>query len=207
MAVDDTCDSGPVRKVQALGATVSPDQLPEVHQALTRVCDCFGLRKDLRVVVVASGEANALSLRFARKRVVVLLSELLEGVIDDPDALAALLAHEICHSVMDHGIRGFFEVCKSAAYKAARELTCDNAGYLVTRNAAAVKTWLKICCAGKHLHSRLSEPSLIAESLQIERGVTGWLVRSHLSYPPVGKRLRNIDEFASLWEGTGFSPT
>ena len=186
-----------VRKLQALGATVSSTQFPAIHEAVQEIRERFGVKGDLRVIVLASGEANAFAIRFARKRVVVLLSELLEGIMDNRQELLSLLGHEICHIVLDHGFRGLFERYKSARYKAAREMTCDNAGYVAARDAEAAKTMLKKLCAGKVLHTQLSDQSLAEEARQIYSGLTGWFLRQYLTYPPFGKRIRNVDEFAA----------
>jgi Zn-dependent protease with chaperone function len=192
-----------VRRLQALGATVSPEQLPQVHQALIEVCSRFGVAHPPRVIVVSSGETNAFAVKFARKKVILILSELLEGIIDQPAELRALLGHELCHTVLDHGSRGTFEMYKPARYKSARELTCDNAGFVAgggsLENANAL---IKKLCVGKVLYRSLSEAALVEEALDIYAGFVGWLVGRHLTHPPAGARLKNLQEFArDLWGG------
>lgn len=185
-----------VRKLQALGATVSPTQFSQVAEALRDACGRLGVERLPRVVVLASGEANAFAVKFARKRVILILSELLEGVIDQPAELRALLGHEVCHLALDHGPRGTFELYKPARYRAAREMTCDNAGYAVSGDLAATTSMLKKLCVGTKLHSRLCEPALIEEAQQINSGLVGWFVRRHLTYPPAGARIANVAAFA-----------
>jgi len=186
-----------VRKLQAIGATVSASQLPVVHQAALDVTALFGLKVSPRVIVLGSGESNALSLRIARKRVVIILSELLEGIVDEPEQLRFLLAHEICHSVLDHGARGYFEIYMPARYKAARELTCDNAGVVAAGDPEAGVAVITKLCVGYRLHSRVSEAGLKEESEQIYSGFSGWLLRRHLTHPPAGARLAHIRNFAA----------
>lgn len=185
-----------VRRIQAMGVTVSPYQFPRVFVALQRVCDCFGLPNRYRVVVVQSGQMNALAIKFARKRVIVLFSEIAESVMNQPDELAALLAHEVCHHAMDHGIRGIFELYKPAIFRSARELTCDNAGFLVSGNVDSVKSMLRKATVGNALAPLLSDPALEEEAKQINSGLVGWFVRRHLSHPPLGARIRNVREFS-----------
>jgi len=185
-----------VRKIQALGVTVSRWQFPQVAEALAEVCQRFGVAALPRVVVVNSGETNAFAVKFARKRVVLILSELLESILDSPRELRAVLGHEVAHTVLDHGARGAFEVVKPAKYKAARELTCDNVGLVAAGELEAAKTMIKKLCVGKRLFGALSEEAMVAEAEAIYSGFVGWLLRRHLTYPPAGARIKNLHRFA-----------
>lgn len=184
-----------VRRLQAFGCTVSERQFPTVLRAADDVCERFGIENRYRIILIPSGELNAFAIMFARKKVVVILSELLEAVIENPDELRALLAHELCHTVLDHGWRHTFEIYKPMRYVAARELTCDNAGLVASGNLEATKSLLKKLCVGKRLSKLVNESALIAESEQIYRGLTGWLLRQYLSHPPAGARIKNVQEF------------
>lgn len=184
-----------VRRLQAFGCTVSERQFPTVQRAADDVCERFGIENRYRIILIPSGELNAFAILFARKKVVVILSELLEAVIETPDELRALLAHELCHTVLDHGWRHTFEIYKPMRYVAARELTCDNAGLVASGNIDATKSLLKKLCVGKRLSKLVNESALIAESEQIYRGLTGWLLRQYLSHPPAGARIKNVQEF------------
>ena len=184
-----------VRRLQAFGCTVSERQFPTVLRAANDVCDRFGIDNRYRIILIPSGELNAFAIKFAKKKVVVILSELLEAVIESPDELRALLAHELCHTVLDHGWRHTFEIYKPMRYVAGRELTCDNAGLVASGNLEATKSLLKKLCVGKRLSKLVNETSLIMESEQIYRGLTGWLLRQYLSHPPAGARIKNIETF------------
>ena len=185
-----------VRKLQSRGASVSQAQFPTVWEAMQQVCRQFGVENTCRVIVIPSGEANALAIRYARKRVVLIFTELLEGIIDEPEQLRTLLAHELCHIILDHGARGFLERYKPASYKAARELTCDNAGLAAAGNLSSAQTLIRKLCAGKLLHTRLSDQALIQESEFIHSGITGWFIKQYLTHPPAGARIQNMADFA-----------
>jgi Zn-dependent protease with chaperone function len=163
-----------VRKIQALGATVSDMQFPQVAEAVNDVCRRFGIAQVPRVVVISSGETNAFAVKFARKRVVLILSELLEGILDQPTELRAVLGHEICHGIMDHGMRGAFEIYRPARYKAARELTCDNVGLVAAYgDLDSAKTVVKKLCVGNKLSQRLSEEALMESIRACSAGSSG----------------------------------
>lgn len=185
-----------VRKIEAVGATVTPLQLTPVHAAARQVCERFGVSEPPRIIVVNSGESNAFALKFARKRVVLIFSELLEGIIEHPEQLRFLIAHEMCHGALDHGAHGIFELYKPARYRQGRELTCDNAGLVAAGDVNGAKVMLAKLCVGRHLYTSLSERALVADSERIYSGFVGWLLRQYLTHPPAGARLQNVAQFA-----------
>jgi hypothetical protein len=42
----------------------------------------------------------------------------------------------------------------------------------------------------------LSESYLAEEARYIYSGITGWLLKRYLKYPPLGKRMTSVEEFA-----------
>lgn len=190
-----------VRKLQAMGTTATDRQFPEVTHALREVCGHFGLAEAPRVIILNAGEMNAFAVKFARKRVLVLLCPMLEGVLDRPAELRFILGHELGHTALDHGFRGSLVLVKPAAFKAARELTCDAVGAAAAGDAEAAKTALKRLAAGNALHARLDEADLAAQAEAIDSGLTGWLLRQYLAYPPIGRRLACVDRFFRAHRG------
>ena len=186
-----------VRTLQAYGTEATDRQLPEIMRELEAVCEQFDIHEIPKVIVLNAREINAFAIKFARKKVIVLLSETLEGILDKPQQLRFILGHEMGHMVLDHGTRGWFEIYKSAQYKAARELTCDNCGCAAAGNAASAKAVLKRLGVGNALHARLDERDLIEEANYIYSGLTGWLLKKYLTYPPLGRRIANINAFSS----------
>ena len=184
-----------VRKLQALGTSAGADQFPEISRALHEVCSQFAVREIPKVIVLNVSQTNAFAVKFARKKVIVLLSQTLEGMLNRPAELRFILAHELAHVVLDHGARGIFEIYKPAAYKAARELTCDNCGCAAAGDVEGAKTALKRLGVGNELYDRLSDEYLQTEAKYIYSGFTGWLLKQYLTYPPLGKRLVNVAEF------------
>jgi Zn-dependent protease with chaperone function len=184
-----------VRKLQAVGTAATADQFPEVAKALSEICTQFEVKRPPKVIVLNSSEVNAFALRFARKRVIVLLSEVLDGVIDHPGQLRFILAHELGHLVLDDSFGGKFLLYRPAAFKAARELTCDNCGCSAAGDLEDAKIALKRVGVGNRLYPRLNDPYLEVEAKYIYSGITGWLLKQYLPYPPLGRRLSNIASF------------
>ena len=105
------------------------------------------------------------------------------------------MAHELCHTVLDHGWRNTFEIYKPMRYRAAREFTCDNAGLVAAESLDATTALLKKLCVGRKLFKLVDDAALIEESRQIYRGFTGWLLKQYLSHPPAGARIKNVQQF------------
>jgi Zn-dependent protease with chaperone function len=184
-----------VRKLQAVGTVATADQFPEVANALAEICNQFNVEQLPKVIILNSSEVNAFALRFARKKVIVLLSQVLEGIIDQPLQLRFILAHELGHLVLDDSFGGKFLIYRPAAFKAARELTCDNCGCAAAGDLEGAKTALKRLGVGNRLFPRLNEQFLEVEAKYIYSGITGWLLKQYLTYPPLGRRLSNIASF------------
>jgi Zn-dependent protease with chaperone function len=184
-----------VRKLQAIGTAATKEQFPEVAQGLAEVCAQFHVKHLPRVIVLNSSEVNAFALRFARKRVIVLLSQVLEGIIDQPGQLRFILGHELCHLVLDDSFSGKFKIYRPASFKSARELTCDNCGCAAAGDLESAKTALKRVGVGNKLYPRLNEKFLEVESKYIYSGLTGWLIKQYLSHPPLGRRLSSMADF------------
>jgi Zn-dependent protease with chaperone function len=184
-----------VRKLQAVGTIATADQFPEVARSLSEICEQFAVKQFPKVIILNSSEVNAFALRFARKKVIVLLSQVLEGIIDQPGQLRFILAHELAHMVLDDSFAGKFLIYRPASFKAARELTCDNYGCAGAGDLESAKTALKRLGVGNKLFPRLSEQFLEVEAKYIYSGITGWLLKQYLTYPPLGRRLSNVTSF------------
>jgi Zn-dependent protease with chaperone function len=186
-----------VRKLMAYGTTATADQFPEIALALNDVCNRFKVKEQPRMIVINDSSFNAFAIKFAKKKVIVLVSETLEGILDKPDQLRFIIGHELAHVVLDHGVRGTFEIYKPASYRAAREMTCDNAGIVSCCDLESAKAVLKRLGVGNKLHNRLNEDYLQEEARYIYSGITGWFLKQYLPYPPLGKRIANITQFCT----------
>ena len=184
-----------VRKLMAYGTAAGPDQFPEITQGLAEICEHFGVKEQPRVIILNNPMINAFAMRFARKKVIVLLSEMLEGVLDKPEQLRFILGHEMGHTMLDHSWKGRMVLVRPARFAAGRELTCDNVGTVAAGNAESAKEALKRLGVGNKLYARLDESYLAAEARYIFSGITGWLLKNYLTYPPLGRRIENVGSF------------
>jgi Zn-dependent protease with chaperone function len=95
-----------VRKLMAYGTTATADQFPEIAEALNDVCNRFKVKEQPRMIVINDSSLNAFAIKFAKMKVIVLVSETLEGILDKPDQLRFIIGHELAHVVVDHSGSG-----------------------------------------------------------------------------------------------------
>jgi Zn-dependent protease with chaperone function len=184
------------RMLRALGAKVTRQQFSEVHAAYEEVRQRFNVAEDIPIVVIEAASVNALAVRFARRKMIVVFSEMLVSVQDSPAQLRFFLAHEMCHCVLDHGWRRFIELYKPPKFKRGRELTCDNAGLVAAGSVAEAHAALAKLAVGRHLWGKLKLKDTVEEAREIMSGLIGWFVGRNLIHPAVGDRLSNASDFA-----------
>jgi hypothetical protein len=184
-----------VRKVRALGTTVSQAQFPEIFEGLIAVCTQFDVKQPPRVILLNINEINAVAVKYARKKVIILFSKTLEGILDNPNEIKFFIGHELAHVILDSGLRGMFEYFKTGSLIAARELTCDNCGLAASGNLEDSITSIKRLAIGNELTKKINSEYLIAEARELYSGFTGRMLRNNLRYPPFGKRIENLITF------------
>lgn len=185
-----------VRRLRSNGFSISDKQFPVVYRELRDICRKLGIRKIPTVVVLNASSMNAFAVRYSNRNVIVLLSQFLESVSDNTAELRFILGHELAHIIFDFGIRGHFELFRTPAYRGGREMTCDNLGVMISGDVHSAVSVMRKLCAGNQLSGLVDSNALQAESEELNSGITGWLLRRILSYPPMGKRISNAFMFA-----------
>lgn len=184
------------RLIRATGARVTRNQFPEVYEAAAQVRRHFRVRDDIPIIVIEASSVNALAVRIARRKMIILFSDLVASAQDSPAQMRFLLAHEIAHCVLDHGRRRFIELVRSAGFKRGRELTCDNAGLAAANSLADSSTMLSKLAVGRLLWNKIDAETMKREAREITSGIVGHFVKRHLTHPTCGERLENLASFA-----------
>src|SRR5690606_13661244 len=122
-------------RLRGSAVRVGPAQLPELHEAVTRLAGRIGLDPVPAVYLMqADGALNALATRFLGSHVVVLFADLLDACGTDEAARDMIIAHELGHVHAGH-LRWMWYLAPShfipflgSALSRAREFTCDRYG-------------------------------------------------------------------------------
>jgi Zn-dependent protease with chaperone function len=187
-----------VGHVRGSAVRVGPDQLPAVHESVTRIAAAFGMQTAPETYVMqAGGSLNAVAMRFFRSNMVVLFSDLLDACGDDGPARDMIVGHELGHIRAGHLrwrlalLPAWFVPFLGTALSRAREYTCDRYGIAAAGHTRGAVLGLTILAAGG-VHGRKVDPSAFAR--QRESINTGWMVLAEwlASHPPLAKRLAAI---------------
>lgn len=139
--------SGFISYLRGSGAIITKEQFPDIHDAHVECCQKLGLAEEPTLIIIhADGMFNALATRFLRKHYVILFSDIVDALADDPEALKFYIGHELGHIARKHLVWmpilapvSFLPII-GAAYSRSREVTCDNYGlYCCGNKDSAVK--------------------------------------------------------------------
>ena len=188
-----------VSHLRGSGIRVGPEQLPEIHAAVSRLSARFGMTKVPETYVIhGGGSLNALATRFVGRDIVVLFSDLLDACEGNESARDMIIAHELGHLHRGH-LRWAFVIAPAmivpflgAALSRAREYTCDRYGVAGAGNREGALLGLTVLAAGGRLARRVDLRNFAAQQLQLDTGlmtIGEWLS----THPPLAKRLTQID--------------
>jgi len=114
---------------------ITADQFPDLDAQINACCAKLGQeRVPDAYLLQMGGSLNAFATRFLGRDFLVLYSDVVDGLHDNPDALNFYIGHEIGHIKRKHLSWGTVLLPASvlpligAAYSRAREYTCDRHG-------------------------------------------------------------------------------
>lgn len=187
------------------GALVSAAQYPDIQARVELCAEKTGLKVTPLVYIInGNGMFNAFATKFLRKTYIVLLSDVIDGVEDKPEALNFYIGHEMGHIDRKHLLVQPFlapALCLpllGAAYSRAREYTCDMYGALCCSPEAA-QQGLALLAVGPKRFKTLN----IGEYLAQAKDTSGFWMSFHEligSYPWLVKRYARVTP--DLAEGT-----
>lgn len=188
-----------VSHVRGSAVKVGPDQLPEIHRAVVRLSDRFGLDEPPDCYVMQSGgDLNALAARFLRSDFLILYSDLLEACGENTAARDMIIAHELGHLRAGHLHWQWLLLPALAlpfpgmALSRAREYTCDRFGLAGAGDREGALRGLAILAAGPEYARRVDLRELVSQDEDLD---TGWMTigRWLSSHPPLARRIAALD--------------
>ena len=197
--------SGFICYLKGQGALVSVAQYPDIQARVELCAEKIGMKVTPYVYIInGNGMFNAFATKFLRKTYIVLLSDVIDGVEDKPEALNFYIGHEMGHIDRKHLLVQPFlapALCLpllGAAYSRAREYTCDMYGALCCSPDAA-QQGLALLAVGPKRFKTLN----IGEYLAQAKDTSGFWMSFHEligSYPWLVKRYARVTP--NLADGT-----
>lgn len=184
--------------VRGNGVRIGAEQFPELNARLNACCAHVGMRQRPHFyLLTGNGVLNAFATRFLRHYYVVLLSDIVDALQDDEDALNFYIGHELGHISQKHlahhwwiGIVMLTPLLGSA-YSRAREYTCDQYGLACCHNPASAMHALAVLAAGGKRWKTMNMNAYIAQS---EQSGGFWMSLNELTgdYPWLCKRIARV---------------
>jgi Zn-dependent protease with chaperone function len=183
---------------------VSPRQLPALHRAVEAFAAVLG-KPEPEVYVLQHSVWNAMAMRLARKRLVVLYSGAVDSLLSKGDMrqVAWLVGHELGHHYAGHldFVRRLFAVCALPFpwvvlwYSRRCELTCDRYGLACAGSTNAALRALANMAVGSQLAASVDILSAIE---QWERHRREFFVRYRTLYSTHPHTLWRIAETVAV---------
>lgn len=186
--------------VRGNGVRVTAEQFPDLHARFEACCRTIGMSKRPEFyLMTGNGVLNAFATRFLHRYYVVLYSEIVDALEDDPDALNFYIGHELGHIAQKHLVHHWWLVFArwipllGTAYSRAREYTCDQYGLLCTNNDGSATRALSVLAAGSRRWKTINTQAYIAQANQTNGF---WMSLNELTadYPWLCKRVARVEQ-------------
>ena len=182
---------------------ITADQFPDLDAQINACCAKLGQeRVPDAYLLQMGGSLNAFATRFLGRDFLVLYSDVVDGLHDNPDALNFYIGHEIGHIKRKHLSWGTVLLPASvlpligAAYSRAREYTCDRHGLAACEQPVNAEFGMAALAAGGKRWRTMNNSAFIAQS----RDTEGFWMSFHElvgDYPWLVKRMAAIRALAA----------
>ncbi len=189
--------------LKGTGVRISQNQFPDLHERIQACCAKLELTAVPEAYLLHMGGAfNAFATRFLGKNFIVLYSDIVDALDDNPDALNFYIGHEVGHLKRKHLHWGPVLAPAAvlpligAAYSRAREYTCDRHGLRACNDANNAQFGLAALAAGGKRWRSMSKSSYIQ---QASESGGFWMSLHELTsdYPWLVKRMAAVRALAA----------
>jgi len=190
--------------IKGSGALVSIDQYPELHKIVLACSEKIQMRDVPDVYLMhGNGIFNAFATRFLGRNFVVLYSDIVDALADNPGAVKFYVGHELGHINQGHlKWMSFLLPARlipflGAAYSRAREYTCDRYGFACCDNANdAVRALAVLAVGGPHA-ARLNTARYVEQS----KTTSGFFMGFHEFLSPYPWLVKRVSAVMSYGQG------
>jgi Zn-dependent protease with chaperone function/Tfp pilus assembly protein PilE len=182
------------------GVRISAAQYPDLYERYQHCCDTLGVTPYPDAYLInGGGLLNAFATRFLGRNFVVLFSNVVDAMTDNPEALNFYIGHELGHIQRKHLKWGAYLWPASvfpllgAGYSRAREYTCDQFGRACCAKPAIALQGLSALATGEKRWATLSVPAYLEQAAE----TSGFWMSFHelvADYPWLVKRAVRIND-------------
>ncbi len=200
--------SAVISYIKGTGVHITEQQFPDLKRRISACCEKLGQHQEPEAYLMhMNGAFNAFATRFLGRDFIVLYSDIVDALHDNPDSLNFYIGHEIGHIKRKH-LRWATVLLPAsvlpllgAAYSRAREYTCDRHGLAACDNPASAQFGLAALAAGGRRWRTMSKTNYVA---QAEQSSGFWMSFHELTadYPWLVKRMGAVKAL-----GNGHEPS
>ncbi|XYJ10250.1 M48 family metalloprotease [Telluria sp. B2] len=189
--------------IKGTGVRITAEQFPDLDRQILACCAKLGLEREPEAYLLQmGGSLNAFATRFLGRDFLVLYSDVVDGLHDNPDALNFYIGHEIGHIKRKHLSWATVLLPASilplvgAAYSRAREYTCDRHGLAACEQPINAEFGMAALAAGDKRWRTMNKSAFIAQSRETEGF---WMSFHELvgDYPWLVKRMAAVRALAA----------
>lgn len=184
-----------VASIRGHAVQLSPKQFPDLYERLEHCCKALGM-DDVPETYILNGNGlfNAFATRFFGRNFVVLMSDVVDAMAQEPDGINFYIGHELGHIRLKHLTGHLWRMpvlwlpLLGAAYSRAKEYSCDRHGTFCCPSPEVAARALLVLAAGAQ---RWRSTDLRAYSKQLGKNL-GFLASFHEligGYPWLIKRV------------------
>jgi Zn-dependent protease with chaperone function/Tfp pilus assembly protein PilE len=189
--------------IKGTGVRITEEQFPDLKQQIAACCRKLNVEQEPQAYLLQMGGLlNAFATRFLGRDFLVLYSDVVDGLADNPDALNFYIGHELGHIKRKHLTWSTVLMPAAvlplvgAAYSRAREYTCDRHGLAACDNPVNAEHGLAVLAAGGKRARTLNTQAYIDQSSHTEGF---WMSFHELvgDYPWLVKRMAAVRALAA----------
>ena len=192
--------SGFISYIKGNGVKVSGSQFPDLHHSLGECSKKVGMDEVPEMYLLRADFFNALATKFLRRNFIVLFTDVVDALADQPKALDFYIGHELGHVHRKHLTwAGFLFPALllpvlGTAYRRAQEYTCDRYGAYCCESDDYVRIALAAMSSG---NTGWKELNMVEYLTQIEATSEFWMSFHELTndYPWHTKRMASALAF------------
>lgn len=183
-----------ISHIRGNGVKINKEQFPDLHDRLVKSCQKIGLRDVPDAYLLRMDFFNALATRFLGRNYIVLFTDVIDALEDQPGAIDFYIGHELGHIHRKHLLwQGFLAPSAilpllGAALRRAEEYTCDRYGVICTGNEEDIKAAIAAIAAGDTRWKSINADAYMA---QVAETKGFWMSYNELTndYPWMTKRM------------------
>ncbi|MCG8429296.1 MAG: M48 family metallopeptidase [Chromatiales bacterium] len=183
-----------ISHLKGTGVKISQEQYPDLYARLVHSCEKVGLKDVPDAYLLRTDFFNALATRFLGRHFVVLFTDVVDALEDQPGAVNFYIGHELGHIHRNHLLWSTFVMPASilpvlgSALRRAEEYTCDRYGVACCQSEDDIKAALAAIAAGDTRWKSINVDSYIG---QVAATNGFWMSFNELTsdYPWLTKRM------------------